>query len=145
MADEITKPTIEQAIAAIDLIADKLLERIGNLQAKTQMEDDQFASVISATITTAVEGGIKLYDLDGLYPLKLQESNARKDLVVRQRDALDDARLVKRAELVLNNVGLIETGGTSAPAAAWTAAKNSINAIIPDEANPIYPDDEPIP
>jgi hypothetical protein len=122
------------AKTAIGEIADELLKRLEALQEKTQMEDEHFASAVAATMTAAVDGGIKTMSV--LKEIELKEKSM--ELIERQKEALDDARKVKTAELVGNTIAMIESGGTSAPAELWTALKGAVNNIDPE--NDIYPD-----
>jgi hypothetical protein len=123
------------AVQAINDVAEKLLSRLTELQKTTEMEDEHLASAIVGTMTAAVDAGIKIFEANKNNEVK----DANIALVNRQKEALDDARKVKTAELVGNTISLIESGGTSAPAELWTALKNSVNAI----ENGTYPDEEP--
>lgn len=144
-------------ITAVDSLAEKLLSRIIALQEQTQMEDEQLATVISGTITSSVEGGIKIVEVlksnalteqkiaesESLITIREEKNTAEIALITRQQEALDDARNVKTAELIGNTISLIESGGTSAPTEIWTALKNATNKIAYDELDPVYPEPAP--
>ena len=57
------------------------------------------------------------------------ESTAKVILTNRQVIALDDAKKVKKAELLGNTVSLIESGGSTAPAKSWTDFNSAVAAI----------------
>ena len=50
-------------------------------------------------------------------------------LTNRQTVALDDAKKVKKAELLGNTASLIESGGSTAPAQVWTDFNAAVAAI----------------
>ena len=177
----------------IDNISSKLLNRIISLQETTQMEDEYFANVVAGTISSSVDGAIKIIEVlkknelvdaqiaESESSVAIKETQSEKDILVktqqiaeskasvaikeaqseedilvktqqiaesearviredeqsvakislttRQEVALDDAKNVKKAELLGNTISLIESGGSTAPAATWTTFNGAVADI----------------
>ena len=68
----------------IDNLSTKLLTKITALQQETQMEDEFFATVVSGTINSSVDGAIKIFDMSKRHEL------ADKDILLKDAQILGE-------------------------------------------------------
>ena len=132
-------------------LVDNLKDTLDVQYDNSRIDSAGYALILSEAIKNAQSLAVNVYLEKPLRDQQIAESVARVlndnskttatiNLTNRQKTALDDARNVKKAELLGNTISLIESGGNIAPSITWTLFNDAVKAINAVEANDVVED-----